>query len=75
MAIRFRPGIETIREKSRTMIVRFVEWNSIRGNHQGQRSSSRAKRPDTRPLLIKMPDFKKFLQCRNHPHKDFAQLM
>ena len=59
MAIRVRPGIETIREKSGTLIVRFVEWISIRGTHQGQRSSIRTNRPDTRLLLIETPDFKK----------------
>ena len=74
MAIRVRPGIEKLRAKSGTCLVRFVEWNSIRGTHQGQRSFTRTKRPDTRLLLTEPPSFKKFLQCRNHPHRTLRTL-
>ncbi len=73
MAIRVGPGIEQTRLMSRTLNVRKAEWDSIRGNHQGQRPSRRDNRPDTRLYLTSCRNFKKILASQEPSTQDIKK--
>ena len=63
------PTIETPRALSRTSRVRFAEWDSIRGTHQGQRSDAPRKQAGHKTASDQKPLAKNVLLCRSHPHR------
>jgi hypothetical protein len=67
MAIRVNPGAETPRLVSRTSNVRLVEWDSARGNHQGQRPRAAINRPDTGPYLTEECQNDQFALAKQEP--------